>query len=46
VRALRAVEMLGRLGTPEARALLRELAGGGGESPLTRDARAALERLR
>ncbi len=43
--ALRAVELLERIGTPEATAILKTLAGGLPEARLTRDARASLERL-
>ena len=43
--ALRAVEVLERLGTPEARRLLDELGKGDPDAPLTQDARAALEWL-
>jgi hypothetical protein len=42
----RAVEMLEMIGTPEARRLLSELARGASGAGLTRDAAAALERLR
>jgi WD40 repeat protein len=45
VRPLRAVEALERAGTPEARALLRDLAGGQAGAALTEDAKAALARL-
>ncbi len=45
VRSLRAVELLERLGTAEARQLLRELAGGNPNAPLTSDARQTLRRL-
>jgi len=44
-RALRAVEVLERIGTPDARACLERLAGGAADSYLTRTARAAVERL-
>ncbi len=45
LRAVRAVEVLERLGTPEARRLLRELADGIPDAQQTREARAALDRL-
>jgi WD40 repeat protein len=45
VRALRMLELLEHLGTPEARALLQELAAGAPEARRTRSARAALGRL-
>jgi WD40 repeat protein len=45
VRLVRAVEVLERIGTPEARAFLQDLAGGAPEHRLTLEARAALERL-
>jgi WD40 repeat protein len=45
VRPLRAVEALERAGTPEARALLRDLAGGQAGAVLTEEAKAALARL-
>jgi hypothetical protein len=45
LRALRALEVLEQAGTPEARAVLRGLAGGAPDAELTREARAALERL-
>jgi RNA polymerase sigma factor (sigma-70 family) len=44
-RTLRAVEVLVQAGTPQARELLRTLAGGDPEAPLTREAKAGLERL-
>jgi hypothetical protein len=43
---LRALEVLERIGTPEARALLATVAGGAPASPRTEEARASLERLR
>jgi WD40 repeat protein len=45
LRALRAVEVLEMIGTPEARRVLRDLAGGAPEALLTQHARAALARL-
>ncbi|HKB40118.1 MAG TPA: hypothetical protein VKD72_27025 [Gemmataceae bacterium] len=45
VRAVRAVQVLERIGTAEARKLLETLAAGAPGSRLTEDARAALERL-
>jgi HEAT repeat protein len=45
VRALRAVEALERIGSTEARGLLREVAKGAPEAALTREALAALRRL-
>jgi hypothetical protein len=45
LRAVRAVELLERIGSPAARKLLGELAKGAADARLTRDARAALERL-
>ena len=44
LRAFRAVEVLDRIGTPEARELLRTLADGAPEALLTTSARAALKR--
>jgi WD40 repeat protein len=46
LRQLRAVELLEGIATPAARAVLSELANGAAEAPLTREAVAALERLR
>jgi WD40 repeat protein len=45
LRELRALELLEQIGSAEARALLRELAGGVSTVRLTRDAAAALRRL-
>jgi Anaphase-promoting complex subunit 4 WD40 domain len=45
LRELRAVEVLERVGTPEAIELLKKLAGGAAETIPTPQARAALERL-
>jgi WD40 repeat protein len=45
LRAVRAVEVLERLGTPAARNLLKTLASGREEERLTSEARAALQRL-
>jgi hypothetical protein len=45
VRALRAVEVLETIGTPEARSLLENLTKGAPEAMLTREAKTALERL-
>jgi RNA polymerase sigma factor (sigma-70 family) len=45
LRDIRAVEVLEYLGTAETRALLRDLAGGAPGARLTREARAALQRL-
>jgi hypothetical protein len=45
VQAIRAVEVLEKIGTPDARQLLESLAEGAPEAGLTREARAALERL-
>ncbi len=45
LQALRAVEALEHIGTPEARKLLETLATGAPEARLTRDAKASLKRL-
>src|SRR5262249_60323407 len=45
IRSARAVEVLERIGTAEARNLLRRLAGGRPGHPLTEDAKATLCRL-
>jgi WD40 repeat protein len=45
LRALRAVEVLERIGTPAARQVLEALGAGAQEARLTREARASLERL-
>jgi hypothetical protein len=45
MQAIRAVEVLETIGTPDARQLLESLAEGAPEAGLTREARAALERL-
>jgi hypothetical protein len=45
LRAIRAVEVLEGIGTPEAVAVLKELAGGGEGTALTEQARKALARL-
>jgi hypothetical protein len=45
LRLLRAVETLERADSPEARALLERLAQGTPEARLTREAKAALQRL-
>jgi hypothetical protein len=46
LREIRAVEVLERAGTPEARRLLERFAAGAPAARLTREANAALERLR
>jgi RNA polymerase sigma factor (sigma-70 family) len=46
LRQLRAAEVLERIGTPEARRVLESLAGGAPDARLTREAKAALRRLR
>jgi replication-associated recombination protein RarA len=46
LQALRAIEVLEYLGTPEARRLLTSLAQGATHARLTQEAKAALERLR
>ncbi len=45
LRRLRAVEVLERIGTPEAREVLQMLAKGAPEARLTQEAKASLERL-
>jgi WD40 repeat protein len=45
LRGLRAAEVLANIGTPEARGFLKELAGGVPEAGITRESKAALERL-
>jgi hypothetical protein len=45
LRAIRAVEVLEQLGTPEARQVLQNLADGAPGHKLTRHAEAALKRL-
>ena len=45
LQQLRGVEALERIGTPEARRLLRELAQGAPEGRVTREAKLALHRL-
>jgi sugar lactone lactonase YvrE len=46
LRSLRAVEALEHMATPEAKGLLRTLAGGASGARLTQEAKASLERLR
>jgi hypothetical protein len=45
IRILRAVEVLERIGTAEARDVLKKLAGGAAGAILTREAKASLQRL-
>jgi hypothetical protein len=45
LRARRALEVLELTGTPEAHRLMEALAGGARDARLTRDARAALDRM-
>ncbi len=44
LRGLRAVRALAWAGSPDARAVLEKLAAGAADDPLTREARAALDR--
>lgn len=46
VRVVRAVEILEKIATPEARAVLQELADGAPQARVTQEAQAALKRLR
>ena len=46
VDGLRAVAVLERIGTPQARRVLATLAGGAEGARLTREAQASLQRLR
>jgi hypothetical protein len=46
LRSLRAVELLERVGSPEARRVLEGLTRGNPDAPLTQEARASLERLK
>jgi WD40 repeat protein len=46
LRHVRAVQVLGQIGTPEARALLRELAGGEPGAWVTQEAQAVWDRLK
>lgn len=46
IRSIRALELLERLNTPESRELLSKLAKGAPDARLTREAKAALDRLR
>src|SRR5262249_29967697 len=45
IQSLRAIEVLERIGTAEARTLLESVAGGALEARLTQEAKAALDRL-
>jgi hypothetical protein len=45
MRTPRALEVLEKVGTPDARKVLEELAKGAGDTPLAREAKAALERM-
>jgi hypothetical protein len=45
LRSLRALEVLERAGTAEARQLIQRIAAGAAEARLTREAKASLERL-
>jgi hypothetical protein len=46
LRSVRAIEVLEHIGNPEAQELLRKLAGGWPEAPMTKEARAVLARWR
>src|SRR5262249_17520375 len=46
LRSLRAIEVLETIGTPEAKAMLQDLANGTAGASVTRAAQAALERLK
>jgi hypothetical protein len=46
LRAIRAAEVLERIGSPEAISFLKELAGGYPSARLTREAQASLKRLK
>jgi hypothetical protein len=45
IRAVRAILLLERIATPEAKAVLADMASGAGDASPTREAKAALERL-
>jgi WD40 repeat protein len=45
LRAIRAIEVLERIGTPEAKQVLTRMASGAGESMITKEAKWAVERL-
>ncbi|MFL5338805.1 MAG: hypothetical protein ACJ8F7_01445, partial [Gemmataceae bacterium] len=46
LRSVRAVEVLERIGTPEARAMLQSLAGGAADARITLEAQSALKRMK